>query len=91
MTDEGIELILTVMEAKELIGPANADKFDTFVRIYMVPDESGALQTKVKMKKKKNGQRKLELNFNVFFLSITDFRCSGTPRVQATTKHSHFG
>lgn len=47
MTDEGIELILTVMEAKELIGPANADKFDTFVRIYMVPDEAGALQTKV--------------------------------------------
>lgn len=47
MTDEGIELILTVMEAKELIGPANADKFDTFVRIYIVPDDAGALQTKV--------------------------------------------
>lgn len=47
MTDEGMELILTVMEAKELIGPPNADTFDTFVRIYMVPDESGAVQTKV--------------------------------------------
>lgn len=48
MTEEGIELILTVMEAKELIGPANADKFDTFLRIYMVPDEGGALQTRVR-------------------------------------------
>lgn len=52
MTDEGIELILTVMEAKELIGPANAEKFDTFVRIYMVPDEGGSLQTKVSDKTK---------------------------------------
>lgn len=36
------------MEAKELIGPANcSDALDTFVRIYLVPDETGALQTKV--------------------------------------------
>lgn len=48
MTEDGIELILTVMEAKELIGPSNAEKFDTFVRIYMVPDDNGALQTKVR-------------------------------------------
>lgn len=48
-TDEGVELIVTVMEAKELIGPANcSDALDTFVRIYLVPDETGALQTKVK-------------------------------------------
>ena len=46
-TDEGIELVVTVMEAKELIGPANAETFDTFVRMYLVPDETGALQTKV--------------------------------------------
>lgn len=50
MTEEGIELVLTVMEAKELIGPANAEKFDTFVRIYLVPDETGASQTKVSVK-----------------------------------------
>lgn len=50
MTDEGIELILTLMEAKELIGPANVEHFDTFVRIYLVPDESEALQTKVNNK-----------------------------------------
>lgn len=47
MTDEGIELVLTVMEAKELIGPSDAEKFDTFVRIYMIPDETVAQQTKV--------------------------------------------
>lgn len=36
------------MEAKELIGShVSADNFDTFVRIYLVPDEIGALQTKV--------------------------------------------
>lgn len=47
MTDDGIELMLTVMEAKELIGPQTSESFDTFVRIYLVPDEPGALQTKV--------------------------------------------
>lgn len=35
------------MEAKELIQPANSENVDTFVRIYLVPDETGALQTKV--------------------------------------------
>lgn len=66
MTDEGIELILTVMEAKELIGPANADKFDTFVRIYMVPDETGALQTKVKQRQIENTDRKFGIEFYKF-------------------------
>lgn len=47
LTDEGIELVLTVMEAKELIGPPDAEKFDTFVRIYMVPDDTHPQQTKV--------------------------------------------
>lgn len=47
LTDEGIEIVLTVMEAKELIGPPDAEQFDTFVRIYMVPDETVAQQTKV--------------------------------------------
>lgn len=35
------------MEAKELIRPSNSENVDTFVRIYLVPDETGALQTKV--------------------------------------------
>lgn len=35
------------MEAKELIGPADAEQFDTFVRIYMIPDETVPQQTKV--------------------------------------------
>lgn len=47
LTDEGIELVLTIMEAKELIGPSDAEKFDTFVRIYMIPEETPAQQTKV--------------------------------------------
>lgn len=46
-TEEGVELIVTVMEAKELIGPLNVEYFDTFVRIYLVPDEATAMQTKV--------------------------------------------
>lgn len=48
MTDDGVELVITVMEAKELVGPSNVDQFDTFVRIYLMPDEAGAVQTKVR-------------------------------------------
>lgn len=48
MTDEGIELVVTVMEAKDLIGPEGVELFDTFVRIYLMPDER-VLQTKVKL------------------------------------------
>lgn len=47
LTDEGVELVVTVMEAKELIRPPNSENVDTFVRVYLVPDETGALQTKV--------------------------------------------
>lgn len=51
MTDEGMELVITLMEAKDLIGPSNADdEFDTFVRIYLVPDDQAPLQTKVSAK-----------------------------------------
>lgn len=44
---------MTVLEAKELVGPAECldaaakDSMDTFVRIYLVPDEERAMQTKV--------------------------------------------
>lgn len=47
MTDTGQELIVTVLEAKELIGPPECNPMNTFVRIYIVPDETGAMQTKV--------------------------------------------
>jgi synaptotagmin-12 len=48
LTEAGQELYLTVLEAKELIGPSpcETDEMDTFVRIYLVPDETNALQTK---------------------------------------------
>lgn len=52
-SDEGIELVVTVMEAKELLAPPNVDVIDTFVRIYLVPDETGALQTKVTLNEKR--------------------------------------
>lgn len=49
MTEDGIELVLTVMEAKELIGPPDTEQFDTFARIYMIPEreETPPQQTKV--------------------------------------------
>ncbi|XP_055681213.1 synaptotagmin 1 [Lutzomyia longipalpis] len=47
ISDEGVELIVTVLEAKELVGPPDAKFMDTFVRIYLVPDETGASQTKL--------------------------------------------
>lgn len=49
MTEEGCELLCTVLEAKNLIIPPDADPdyIDTFVRVYLVPDESEAMQTKV--------------------------------------------
>lgn len=46
--EEGAELVVTVLEAKELLGPADEDTMDTFVRIYLVPDEGRAMQTKVR-------------------------------------------
>lgn len=51
--EEGAELIVTVLEAKELLGPPDSSPdameiMDTFVRIYLVPDEERAMQTKVR-------------------------------------------
>lgn len=50
-TADGIELTVTVVEAKELM-PASASQhqhqlFDTFVRVYLVPDEREASQTRL--------------------------------------------
>lgn len=47
ITDEGMDLQVSVLEAKGLILPFKVDSVDTFVRIYLVPDQAGALQTKV--------------------------------------------
>lgn len=49
VTPDGQDLVVTVLEAKELTGPVDVDTMDTFVRIYLVPDENGALQTKVNL------------------------------------------
>ncbi|CRL04780.1 CLUMA_CG017836, isoform A [Clunio marinus] len=48
-TEEGCELLCTILEAKDLIIPADADPdhVDTFVRVYLVPDEAEAMQTKI--------------------------------------------
>ncbi|XP_017156738.1 uncharacterized protein LOC108165178 [Drosophila miranda] len=43
----GMELTVSVLEAKGLICPFSVESLDTFVRIYLVPDHPGAMQTKV--------------------------------------------
>ncbi|XP_065083863.1 uncharacterized protein Syt12 [Ochlerotatus camptorhynchus] len=45
-TIEGMELLVTIQEAKQLVGPPGVD-MDTFVKVFIVPDESKVLQTKV--------------------------------------------
>lgn len=47
ITEDGMDLTLSVLEAKGLVLPFSVDSLDTFVRIYLVPDQAGALQTKV--------------------------------------------
>jgi hypothetical protein len=47
VTEDGCELCVTVLEAKDLRAPADAERIDTFVRIYVVPDETTAQQTKI--------------------------------------------
>lgn len=41
-------MLVSVLEAKDLIAPPDAnDRIDSFVRIYLVPDDNTAQQTKV--------------------------------------------
>ncbi|TMW43711.1 hypothetical protein DOY81_011209 [Sarcophaga bullata] len=47
ITEEGMDLQVSVLEAKGLMLPFKVDSVDTFVRIYLVPDQAGALQTKI--------------------------------------------
>uniref|UniRef100_A0A1A9WV98 C2 domain-containing protein n=1 Tax=Glossina brevipalpis TaxID=37001 RepID=A0A1A9WV98_9MUSC len=47
ITEDGMDLTVSVLEAKGLVLPFTVDSLETFVRIYLVPDQAGALQTKV--------------------------------------------
>ncbi|KAH8367637.1 hypothetical protein KR084_000610 [Drosophila pseudotakahashii] len=47
ISNEGMELTVSVLEAKGLLCPFSVESLDTFVRIYLVPDHPGAMQTKV--------------------------------------------
>lgn len=49
ISNEGMELTVSVLEAKGLMCPFSVESLDTFVRIYLVPDHPGAMQTKVKL------------------------------------------
>ncbi|XP_023174641.2 uncharacterized protein LOC111601962 [Drosophila hydei] len=48
-SEDQLELTVSVLEAKGLICPLSMglDSLDTFVRIYLVPDHAGGMQTKV--------------------------------------------
>lgn len=54
-TIEGMELLVTIQEAKQLLGPPDVE-MDTFVKVFIVPDESKVLQTKVIPLTSKNDQ-----------------------------------
>ncbi|XP_058835880.1 uncharacterized protein LOC131692702 [Topomyia yanbarensis] len=45
-TMEGTELLITIQEAKQLVGQPGIE-MDTFVKVFIVPDESKVLQTKI--------------------------------------------
>uniref|UniRef100_A0A1I8MB26 C2 domain-containing protein n=1 Tax=Musca domestica TaxID=7370 RepID=A0A1I8MB26_MUSDO len=47
ITPQGVDLQVNILEAKGLILPFKVDSIDTFVRVYLVPDQTGSLQTKV--------------------------------------------
>ncbi|XP_055912312.1 uncharacterized protein LOC129946221 [Eupeodes corollae] len=47
ITNQSVDIVVNVMEVKEIAGYTNLYPFDTFVRIYLVPDQANAVQTKV--------------------------------------------
>lgn len=83
MNEEGAELIVTVLEAKELLGPPDEDTMDTFVRIYLVPDEGRAMQTKVR--------KIIPMTFPTSSDRPLNFSSSRTHRVPVTTRLSVSG
>lgn len=50
---ETADLLVNVMEAKELVGPdPNSLAFDTYVRVYLLPDKTHNMQTRVSMRER---------------------------------------
>ncbi|XP_075159198.1 synaptotagmin 12 [Haematobia irritans] len=47
ITPQGVDLQVNIIEAKGLLLPFKVNSIDTFVRVYLVPDQTGSLQTKV--------------------------------------------
>lgn len=75
-----------VLEAKDLVSSEAAEAMDTFVRIYLVPDEksnNGPLQTKVALT---GNHLKHSLT-----LILKPFRSSKTPAALVIKRHSVSG
>ncbi|KAG5684125.1 hypothetical protein PVAND_013369 [Polypedilum vanderplanki] len=49
ITEDGCELMVSIVEARDLVIPADADPdiVDTFVRVYLLPDQTEPVQTKI--------------------------------------------
>lgn len=45
------DLVVSVLEGKDLTGPDPAQQIDTYVRVYLLPDKSSSLQTRVRTHK----------------------------------------
>lgn len=73
-----MDLQVSVLEAKGLVLPFKVDSVDTFVRIYLVPDQAGALQTKVSL----DQDIRYENVFNISFLKVV--KDSQTPTYNET-------
>ncbi|XP_035709234.1 synaptotagmin-like protein 5 [Folsomia candida] len=80
---ETADLLVNVMEAKELVGPdPNSLAFDTYVRVYLLPDKTHNMQTRVYRKSLNPVYREkfmfgvetmeLPLRTLVFYLFATD-------------------
>ena len=44
---ETADLLVNVMEGKELVGPTPNVPFDSYVRVYLMPDKTTNMQTRV--------------------------------------------
>jgi hypothetical protein len=41
--------VVSVLEAKDLVGPDSSATIDTYVRVYLLPDKTTNMQTRVSM------------------------------------------
>lgn len=46
-SSECCDLAVSVLEAKDLIGPNKEEPMDTFIRVYLLPDKSTNMQTRL--------------------------------------------